>query len=362
MSQHIGDLENADSFDSWQQALAKYEGLFGLEPQVLACDLHPEYLSSKWARERAEKAGLPLVEVQHHHAHVAATLAEADVWEKVVGVALDGTGYGTDGRIWGCEVLACDQAEFVRAAHLAYWPLPGGAAAVKKPVRNAFALLRAYGLDETPLGARLLESMGVEGPVVRQMLLRDLNCPRTSSAGRLFDAVAALLGLVEVAGYEGEPACLLEAAAQTVPEELLELAENEEALARYVLELRPAREGENPGEGDGSLVMDPAGAVRAVVEDLEAGVDARVIARRFHLGFSDGVARAAIGVAHASGLGTVALGGGVFANRLVLSRTGLALERAGLRVLAPSTLPSNDGGIAYGQAAVARARIARGLT
>ena len=350
VSQHVGDLENADAFEAWRRALAKYDGLFGLEPQVLACDLHPEYLSSKWARSEADRRGLPLVEVQHHHAHVAATLAEAGEWGKVVGVALDGTGFGPDGAIWGCEVLACDQADYVRAAHLAYWPLPGAAAAVKKPVRSAYALLRACGLGEGPLAAHLLEGMGVEGPVVRQMLERDLNCPRAGTAGRLFDAVAALTGLAGAqAGYDGEPACLLEAAAER---------SDAPADERYLLELRPARPGDNPDEADGSLILDPAPLVRAVAQDVEAGVDAPTVARRFHEGFVAGVARAAVGVAHASGLDTVALGGGVFANRIVLERLTLALEGAGLRVLAPSQLPSNDGGISFGQAAVARARLA----
>lgn len=357
VSQHIGDLENADAFESWREALDKYESLFGLQPTVLACDLHPEYLSSKWARARAAEEGLPLVEVQHHHAHVAATLAEANEWGKVVGVALDGTGYGADGALWGCEVLACDQAGYVRAAHLAYWPLPGGTAAVRKPVRNAYGLLWSLGLGETPLAQRLLDSMGVEGPVVRQMLLRGLNCPPCGSAGRLFDAVAALLGLAHEAGYEGEPACLLEAAASRADDE--DDDEPADGAARYLLELRPARPGDNRDADDESLILDPAPLVRAVVRDIEDGVDPCTVARRFHRGFSDGVARAAIGVAHASGLGTVALGGGCFANRIVSGRLELALDRAGLRVLAPSALPGNDGGISYGQAAVVRARLLR---
>ena len=130
-------MENADSFDAWRRTLSKYEGLFGLAPKVLACDMHPEYLSSKWARDLADKEGLPLCEVQHHHAHIASTLAQAGVWDHVVGIALDGTGYGPDGRIWGGEVMVCDQVDFTRAAHIAYWPLPGGGAAVRKPLRNA---------------------------------------------------------------------------------------------------------------------------------------------------------------------------------------------------------------------------------
>ena len=355
VSQHIGDLENAEAFAAWLEALDRYRSLFGLNPDVLACDLHPEYLSSKWARECSEADGTPLVEVQHHHAHIAATLAEANEWGKVVGVALDGTGYGTDGALWGCEVLVCDQADFVRAAHLAYWPLPGGAAAVRKPARNALGLLHLCGLEDSEPARRLLDGMGVEGPVVRQMMLRGLNCPPCGSAGRLFDAVAALLGLVEVAGYEGEPACLLEAAATRAPED----DGGEGEAQRYMLGLRPARPGENPAADDESLILDQTGMVRSVMDDIAAGVEPSVVARRFHEGFADGIARAAIGVAHASGLSTVALGGGVFANRLVLQRVALVLAHAGMRVLVPGSLPLNDGGISYGQAAVARARLAR---
>lgn len=355
VSQHLGDLENADSFAAWQEALRTYEGLFDLHPQVLACDLHPEYLSSKWARAQAEVTGAPLVEVQHHHAHIAATLAEAGEWGTVVGVALDGTGYGTDGAIWGCEVLVGDQANMVRAAHLAYWPLPGGAAAVKKPLRCAYALLDAHGLGESPLANRLVEAMGIEGPVVRQMIARDLNCPPTSSAGRLFDAAAALLGLVEQAGYDGEPACLLEAAALSA----FMGAAGDAQAQRYLLQLRPAREGEALDPDDDSLVLDPHNLVRAMVEDLEAGIDACTIAARFHEGFSLGVARAAAGVARASGLDTIALGGGVFCNSIVANHVRVELENAGFHVLAPSAMPVNDGGISYGQAAVARARLER---
>ncbi len=351
VSQHLGDLENADAFDAWQAALSKYEGLFGLEPKVLACDLHPEYLSSKWARAKADSEGMPLCEVQHHHAHIAATLAQAGEWGHVVGVALDGTGYGADGRIWGGEVLVCDQADFTRAGHLAYWPLPGGAAAVKKPVRNAVGLLRQAGMADCELARSLAHRMGVEGPVVLQMLERDLNCPHTSSAGRLFDAVAAIVGLVDVAGYDGEPACLLEACARKAAPPTLE------QVRRYELVARPATPADGNQAGDDSLVLDWTPMLANLVADVESGVDACDVARRFHEGFSASVARLSAGVAKAAGLTKVALGGGVFCNRLVLDGVSSHLKAAGLRVLVPGSLPINDGGVSYGQAAVARARM-----
>lgn len=353
VSQHLGDLENADSFAAWQGALQRYEELFDLKPEVVACDLHPEYLSSKWARKMTQEQGLPLMAVQHHHAHVAAVLAEAGVTGSAVGIALDGTGYGTDGAIWGCEVLVCDQADFVRAAHLAYWPLPGGAAAVKKPLRTAYALLNACGLGTNSLAERLLNAMEIEGPVVRQMVERNLNCPPTSSTGRIFDAMAAMLGLVTTASYDGEPACLLEAAACQALAEALDGGQTE----RYLVQLRPAKPDENLDPEDESLILDPRATVETAVYDLSMGTDAATVAARFHAGFASGIARAAAGVARASGLTTVALGGGSFANRLLLAQIKMELEDAGLQVLLPCALPTNDGGVSYGQATVARARL-----
>ena len=355
VSQHVGDLENAEAFDVWQADVEQYRALFGLSWGALACDMHPEYLSSKWARAQAETSGLPLVEVQHHHAHIASVLGENGEYGHVVGVALDGTGYGADGAIWGGEVLVCDRAACRRAAHLANFRLPGGAAAIRKPVRGALGLLDALGLADAPRARALGERLGVEGPLVRQMLARNLNCPLTSSAGRLFDAMAAICGLVDEAGYDGEPACLLEAAAQAAPDEGGELPEG------WQMELRPRAEG-GADPDDGSFVMDPAPLVRSALADLDAGVGAPVVARRFHEAFAQGVARAAAAVAHAADLDTVALSGGVFMNRLVLAGVRTRLEAAGLRVLLPRELPANDGCIAYGQAVVARARLARGTT
>ncbi|MBM7000483.1 carbamoyltransferase HypF [bacterium] len=360
VSQHVGDLENADAFDVWQADLAQFEGLFGLTWDVLACDLHPEYLSAKWARAAAERRGVPLVEVQHHHAHIAAVLGENDVAQKVVGVALDGTGYGTDGTIWGGEILLCDQADFRRVAHLQTFRLPGGAAAIRRPLRCAYGLLDACGLADGPLGARVLERLGVEGPVVRQMLARDLNCPRTSSAGRLFDAVAALLGLVDAAGYDGEPACLLEAAAS-----LAEPIPADELPARWRAAAGAPDDGvtgeSSPASApDTPAVIDLAGLVGAVAQDVADGADVRLIARRFHEAFCDRVAAAALDACRQAGVRHVALSGGVLMNRIVLRGLRERLAGAGCAVLVPRELPFNDGCISYGQAVVARARLARG--
>lgn len=406
VSQHIGDLENAEAFDSWLQSLQQYKKLFDLPWNALACDMHPGYLSSKWARDHADTEAVPLTEVQHHHAHIASVLAELDIRQRVVGIALDGTGYGPDGTVWGGEILTCSLTDYTRAAHLRSFRLPGGAAAIRKPLRTALGLLDSLGMAETEAAQKLVERMGVEGPVARQMLLRGLNSPQTSSAGRLFDAVAALLGLCEEAGYEGEPACLLEAAAS-----LVESADTDAgAASRYRLELvpgqadgaadaaaaadpasEPAADGSTDGTDaaagdvpepdaepdavpdadapqDGSpqtavtpFVIDTAPLIHAVLEDMAAQVDVRVIARRFHNAFNAGVAHAAVAVARTGGYTGVAMSGGVFMNRLVLSGVQTHLRSAGLDVYIPHGLPVNDGCISYGQAAVARARIAARL-
>ena len=220
VSQHIGDVENGGTFDAWNAARTRLEDLFDLAPAALACDLHPSYLSSQWAREQAREHNLPLIEVQHHHAHIASVMAEAIVAgrlatdARVLGIAFDGTGAGTDGTIWGGEFLVAGLGGFERAAHLRTWALPGGAASVRDARRNAFALLSELGLLEHPGAARLLDSLDEQTrSVTATMIERGINSPRTSSMGRLFDAAAAILGICDKATYEGEPAIELEAAA-----------------------------------------------------------------------------------------------------------------------------------------------------
>ena len=221
VSQHIGDLENAETFDTWHATRMHMEALFDLHPTALACDRHPAYLSSQWARREAEERGLPLVEVQHHHAHIASVMAEAasrgelDPAACVVGLALDGTGAGDDGSVWGGEVLVASLTGYRRAAHLNPWRLPGGAAAVRDARRCAYALLAAHGLLEHPGAEALLATFAPDERVlIHTMVERGLNSPLTSSMGRFLDALAALLGICEHATYEGEPAIELEAAAQ----------------------------------------------------------------------------------------------------------------------------------------------------
>ena len=220
VSQHIGDVENGETFDAWNAARTRLEDLFDLAPAALTCDLHSSYLSSQWAREQAREQGLPLIEVQHHHAHIASVMAEAIAAgqlapdARVLGIAFDGTGAGTDGTIWGGEFLVAGLADFERAAHLRTWTLPGGAASVRDARRNAFALLSEFGLLEHPGAVGLLGRLDDQTRnITATMIERNINSPRTSSMGRLFDAAAAILGICGTATYEGEPAIELEAAA-----------------------------------------------------------------------------------------------------------------------------------------------------
>ncbi len=352
VSQHIGDVENGATFDAWSAARARLENLFDLTPAALACDMHPSYLSSQWARERAREHSLPLIEIQHHHAHIASVMAEAIVAgrlapdARVLGIAFDGTGAGTDGTIWGGEFLVAGLADFERAAHLRTWALPGGAASVRDARRNAFALLSELGLLEHPGAAGLLGTLDEQTrSVTATMIERGINSPRTSSMGRLFDAAAAILGICDKATYEGEPAIELEAAAWRA------------------LDGKPVRlDGNHTGvftSADDSPILDPQPLIEALLNGIEAGVPADRLALGFHIAITHATTHIACEICDREGLDTVALSGGVFMNRLLLQLLTHELKDAGLAVLVPHAVPANDGCIAYGQAAIARARLAQ---
>lgn len=352
VSQHIGDVENGETFDAWNAARTRLEALFDLTPAALACDLHPSYLSSQWAREQARKCNLPLIEIQHHHAHIASVMAEAiaagqlTTDARVLGIAFDGTGAGTDGTIWGGEFLVAGLADFERAAHLRTWALPGGAASVRDARRNAFALLSELGLLEHPGAAGLLGTLDEQTrSITTTMIERNINSPRTSSMGRLFDAAAAVLGICGQATYEGEPAIELEAAAWR-------------ALGGKTVRL----DGNHTGafmSTDGSPILNPQPLIEALLDGIEAGAPADRLALDFHVAIARSSARIARKICAREGLDTVALSGGVFMNRLLLQLLTHELKDAGLAVLVPHAVPVNDGCIAYGQAAIARARLAQ---
>ncbi len=356
VSQHIGDVENGGTFDAWNAARTRLEDLFDLVPAALACDLHPSYLSGQWAREQARKCNLPLVEVQHHHAHIASVMAEAiaagqlTTDARVLGIAFDGTGAGTDGTIWGGEFLVASLGGFERAAHLRTWALPGGAASVRDARRNAFALLSELGLLEHPGAARLLDSLNEQTRnVTATMIERGINSPRTSSMGRLFDAAAAILGICDKATYEGEPAIELEAAAWRA-------LSSESACPAGNIAGFSVTESSRP---DACHVLNSRSLIEALLEGIRAGTATYRLALDFHIAIARSSARIAREICAREGIDTVALSGGVFMNRLLLQLLTRELKSMGLTVLIPQTVPVNDGCIAYGQAAVASARLAQ---
>jgi hydrogenase maturation protein HypF len=326
VSHHIGDLENYETLRSFTEGVAHFRRLFDVTPEVAAYDLHPEYLSTKYALELAD---LELVGVQHHHAHIASCLADNGAAGPVLGVAFDGTGYGSDGTLWGGEFLLADLAGFQRMAHLVPVPLPGGAAAIRQPWRMAAAYLGADAPDE------LIQRNAQHWDAVRAMVSRQVNAPLTSSAGRLFDAVAAVLGIRDAINYEGQAAIELEQRA--------DLTEH----GTY-----PAAVTEGP-----TLQLHGVDLVRAAVNDLRAGVAAETIATRFHHGVADAIVRVCLMLRDSTGVGVAALSGGVFQNVLLLERTVAGLERTGFRVLTHSRVPPNDAGISLGQVAIAAASL-----
>ena len=332
LSQHIGDMENLETLRAYERAVDHFVRLFRLRPEAVVCDLHPGYLTTQWAERFAASHGLPLFKVQHHHAHIAACLAEHgfDPDERVIGVSFDGTGYGSDGAIWGGEVLIADCRAFQRAAHLKYTPLPGGDAGIKRPYRVALAHLWAAGMPweaDLPCVAACPPD---EQRVLRRQLERRLNSPLTSSAGRLFDAVAALIGVRQVITYEAQAAIELEA-----------LCDQDE-LGRYPFTIEDAD----------VLVLDPAPMLRAIVDDLRAGVRRESIAAKVHNTLAKIIVEVSILLRERSGVKVVALSGGVFQNVTLLRQARAQLQAAGFRVLTHQAVPPNDGGLALGQAVI----------
>ena len=349
LSQHHGDLEHPAVLDDYRKNIALYRELFAHAPVALAADLHPEYLSGKLARELVPASGLPLIEVQHHHAHVAACLAENGrprAAPPVIGIVLDGLGWGVDGTIWGGEFLLADYDAYQRLASLAPVPMPGAAQAVREPWRNFYAhvtrampwpeLARRFG--DLPVCQRLAAKPLA---VIERMIAGGLNSPRASSCGRLFDAVAAALGICfERQAYEGEAAMRLEALVDRGG-------------------LRRERGYQFDTAAD---CVDPRPIWQPLLRDIAAATPRALIAARFHGGFAAAVAATAERLACRCGLNTVALSGGCFQNAVLLDETVRRIDAAGLTVLTHAAAPTNDGGLALGQAAVAAARLINGAS
>jgi len=347
LSQHLGDLEDARTAREYERTIALYRDLFRLEPRVLAVDLHPDYGSTRLGQEWAARDGLHLAAVQHHHAHIAAVLLD-NGWSleggQVLGIALDGLGYGEDGSIWGGELLRADYRGFERLGWLKPTPMPGGVKAILQPWRNTYAHIRRH-LGWEPARARygqleLFAWLGGQNlGVLDRMMQAGINAPMSSSCGRLFDAVAAALGICcEGISYEGQAAIELEA----VTREAWPLP------AGY-----PFAVSEGPG---GTKLLDPASMWLALLDDLAAGAALPLVAARFHRGLADAVVELAGQLSSGLGLETVALSGGVFQNRTLFEAVSAGLRQRGLQVLAHRQVPTNDGGLALGQAAAALAR------
>jgi hydrogenase maturation protein HypF len=351
VSHHIGDIKNYETLRSLQDGVAHFERLFEVTPELVAHDLHPDYLSTRYALERD---GVRLAGVQHHHAHLAATLAEHGERGPAIGAIFDGTGYGTDATVWGGELLAGGLEGYERAGHLRAVRMPGGERAIRQPWRMALAwLVELHGEDVAPPPAlRAIDPQAWRA--VARMAATGTSAPLTTSMGRLFDAVAALCGVRTEVSYEGQAAIELEALADPREQGAYELAFGPAPAVPAGL----GSDGLVPGSGwtAAPRILDPGPAIMAILADLAAGVAVATVSARFHAGVANATAAACAELARGAGLDTAVLSGGVFQNRLLLERTAAALERAGLRVLTPERLPPNDGQIAFGQVAVAAAR------
>jgi hydrogenase maturation protein HypF len=345
ISHHVGDLDHFEAYRQFTQDITLYERLFAAPPQVIVHDLHPGYASTRYAEERAASGGLSILAVQHHHAHMASCMAENDLAGPVIGVTLDGTGFGIDEAtqqpvVWGGEFLVGDYRQFRRAAHLRYVPMPGGDKAAREPWRMAAAQLADARCDQPLLAQRISP---IEQRTIAAMLARRFNAPLTSSAGRLFDAVASIAGVRDYASYEGQAAMELEW-----------LADGVEGDGAYPFAFVPGDNSSEPGE------IDTRPLIRAAAADAMRGVAAARIARRFHTTLTDIIREVCCRIGEQTGLDAVVLSGGVFMNALLVSEVHEGLNRAGLRVYRHRLLPPNDGGLSFGQLAIAATKLSDG--
>ncbi|MFF4007387.1 carbamoyltransferase HypF [Streptomyces sp. NPDC001717] len=351
LSAHIGDMDDLATQQAFERAERQLESITGVNPGLLAADRHPGYRSAQWAVRNT--GARPLVRVQHHHAHIASAMAEhgLDGRRRVIGIAFDGTGYGDDGAVWGGEVLLADYGGYARFAHLAYVPLPGGDASVRRPYRMALAHLWAAGIDWSPDLPPVRACPPDELVVLRRQLERNLNCVPTSGMGRLYDAVSSLAGVCHHAGYEAQAAIELEAAA---------VAAGRGSGPAYRFALR-APEADTAGPGVAPpLTADPGPVLAAVVADLRTGTPPTVIAARFHAAVAALVGEVCLAARGRHDLDTVALTGGVFANSTLSSACSRLLREHGFTVLRHHRVPPNDGGLALGQLMVAAATATAG--
>jgi len=336
ISHHIGDLENLSALTSFEEGIKHFLKLFHTHPKILACDLHPDYLSTKFAEDYVKRLGREgaLVRVQHHHAHIVSLMADRGIEGKVIGVSLDGAGMGDDERIWGGEFLVADYLSFTRLGHLKEVPLPGGEEAIKKPWRMALSHLKgAFGEDGLELALKHLKKVNPAKILgVDKLIEKRINSPLTSSVGRLFDAVSSLIGIRNEINYEGQAAMELE------------MACDDKEKKSYPFNIL--------GEGE-KFMVDSGPIIRSVVADLEKGERGGAIAAKFHNSLALIILQSCQLIRERTDLNRVALSGGVFQNMYLLQRVFPLLESANFRVYTHSRVPPNDGGISLGQAAVA---------
>ncbi|MFH2059870.1 MAG: carbamoyltransferase HypF [Pseudomonadota bacterium] len=338
MSHHIGDLENVETLTSFEQGIDHFKNIFNIKPEYVAYDLHPGYLSTKYALalQDISKTG-----VQHHHAHIAACMGENDLEGELIGVSFDGTGFGTDGKIWGGEFLICSRKDFTRAVHIEYMPLPGGEKAIKEPWRIAAAYLNeVYDEPLQELDIEFTNELDFsKWEMLEKMISKNINSPLNSSAGRLFDAVSALIGVRKNVYYEGQAAIELEMIAADGTTE------------KYPFDFKTQ-------SGQSTILLSPL--FKSIVRDIQSGIPNAVISMKFHNTLANMIVSTCSKLKKETGFSRVCLSGGVFQNLLLLTKTIELLEKGGFSVYIPDKLPLNDGGLALGQAIVANQRIVAG--
>ncbi len=339
VSHHTGDLENLETLSSFEEGIAHFKKLFFIEPKAVVYDLHPDYLSTRYALSLPH---IPKVGVQHHHAHIASCMAENGIEGDVIGVALDGTGFGTDGTVWGGEFLVASLKDFCRVAHLKPVPMPGGSMAIKEPWRMAGVYLsEAFGDGARELSIEFVKRVDFKKwDILKRMIEKKINAPLTSSMGRFFDAISSLLSIRDAVHYEGQAAIELEMIADHGIEE------------EYSFDIR---------NDSMPMVIDPGETIRALVRDLEAGVPRPMISGKFHRTMVSLILRTCQAVRSAERLNRVVLSGGVFQNMLLLSLVTRGLRQAGFDVYTHRLIPTNDGGISLGQAVIGHMRLKIGM-
>jgi hydrogenase maturation protein HypF len=339
LSQHIGDMDNAETLEHFENTIALYKHLFRIKPEVIAYDLHPEYRATKYALKYAAENNFKAVGVQHHHAHIASCMAENNIQTPVIGVSFHGTGYGTDGNLWGGEFLLCDYTGFKRLAHLEYIPMPGGAASIHKPYRMALSYIYTLlgtqtDLDKLPILGKIPQA---ELDVIKKQLDLKLNCPLTSSAGRLFDAVSAIAGICGKALYEAQAAIELE------------MSTTDDINDTVMQDVYPF----DIDKDNEISVIRLKNLIKCIIQDVSNNTAIQIVAARFHKTIAEMIIETCKLLAQKTGIKTVALSGGVFQNRLLLKLAIDGFEKEGFTVLSHRVVPCNDGGLALGQAVIA---------